>query len=124
MGADTRKSDTKLANRAAYQSKFPPEGAKAVKEELQSPSPLAPGIIDKIREDLTDAQRSRGELQAHLMVATEEVGRLQSKLKSGDKRVNGLLADKQFLTTKLKDRDEELRGKAKLLEVCFVASRI
>ena len=132
-GADTCTSDTNLADRAAHQNKFRAQGAttaplsehgKAVREDLRPPSPLAAGILDKIREDLTDAQRNRGELQAHLTVATEEVKRLHSMLKSDDKRINGLLADKQLLTTKLKDRDEELRGKAKLLEVCFVTCRI
>ena len=131
--ADISESDTKLADRAAHQNKSPAQEAItapslehgiSAKQGLQPPKALATAIMDKIREDLTDAQCRRGELQAHLTIATEEVERLQLKLKLDNKLVNGLLADKQLLTTKLKDRDEELRGKAKLLEVCFVASHV
>lgn len=125
--------DTRLADRTAHQDTFAVqettalpfrEPEKRVKEELLSPNPLAPGIIEQIRKDLTEAQHSRGELQARLIEATEVVKRLQSRLRTLDKRVIDLHAEKQILSTRLKDRDEELRGKAKLLEVCLLAFHI
>ncbi|KAL9123352.1 MAG: hypothetical protein Q9187_000079 [Circinaria calcarea] len=117
--------DAKLADRAAHQDTFAVQEIiavpfrdqqKPVREELSSPGPLVPGIIEKIRDDLTEAQRSRGELQARLIEATEVVKRLQSRLRTLDKQVIELHGERQVLSTRLKDRDEELRGKAKLLE--------
>lgn len=44
--------------------------------------------------------------------------KLGTRSKTEGKRITELTAEKTVLTTKLRDRDEELRGKAKLLEVC------
>jgi len=49
---------------------------------------------------------------------TDEMQKLRTKSKTEGKRIAELTADKTVLTIKLIDRDEELRGKAKLLEVC------
>ena len=43
--------------------------------------------------------------------------RLKAKSKSDAKLIEDLSRERAFLSQKLKDRDEELRGKAKLLDV-------
>jgi hypothetical protein len=43
--------------------------------------------------------------------------RLKAKSKSDAKFIEDLSRERAFLSQKLKDRDEELRGKAKLLDV-------
>ena len=72
----------------------------------------------KIRQDLGEAQRSREELQAHLTKLTEELDKLRLQSRADSKRIHELFAETTSLTMRIKDRDEELRGKAKLLEVC------
>jgi len=66
--------------------------------------------------------RSNGQLQSRAKVAEAELVRLQAKSKSEGKLIEDLSRERAFLSQKLKDRDEELRGKAKLLDVwkiCF-----
>ena len=51
---------------------------------------------------------------------TEDLARLQTKSRAESRCVNELLSEKQGLSMKLRDKDEELRGKAKLLEVRMI----
>ena len=71
-----------------------------------------------------DAQQNRAQLQGRLTSLTEDLDKLHLKSKSEGKRVGELLAERQNLAVKLRDRDEELRGKAKLLEVCFYSPSV
>lgn len=48
---------------------------------------------------------------------TEELNKLKIQSSLDSKRVAELTREKAMLTTGMRDRDEELRGKAKLLEV-------
>ena len=73
--------------------------------------------ISKIRQDLSEAQRSKGEMQTRLQTLTEELQKLKMQSKVDSRRINELTAERTTLITKIKDRDEELGGKAKLLVV-------
>ncbi|CAO1599138.1 MAG: hypothetical protein LQ349_002746 [Xanthoria aureola] len=72
--------------------------------------------LAQIQKDLGEAQRSRGALQSRLQDVSD--GLQKSKLQSAidRKRLDELGSEKAALARRLKDRDEELRGKAKLLE--------
>ena len=47
-----------------------------------------------------------------------ELEKLRKRSVQDGRRINALEGDKTHLQLRLKDRDEELRGKAKLLDVC------
>ncbi|KAL8930581.1 MAG: hypothetical protein Q9208_000451 [Pyrenodesmia sp. 3 TL-2023] len=76
-----------------------------------------PEALNKTRTDLSEAQRTRGVIQSRLEAVSYDLqqSRLQSALDK--RRLNELTTDKATLALRLKDRDEELKGKAKLLEV-------
>lgn len=72
----------------------------------------------QIRKDLAEALRSNGQLQSRIKVAETELTKLKVKSKTDSKLIDELGKDRTYLSQKLKDRDEELRGKTKLLDVC------
>ena len=80
-------------------------------------SPVAGDAIAKVRQDLSEAQRSRGLMEAKLQNVTEDLNKLKIQSSLDTKRISELTKEKNVLTTKLRDRDEELKGKAKLVEV-------
>lgn len=69
------------------------------------------------RADLAAAQRSRSELQEQLSRTTTELEKLKAKTQQDSRRIASLEGERTHLILRLKDRDEELRGKAKLLDV-------
>ncbi|KAK7952664.1 Autophagy-related protein 16 [Apiospora aurea] len=92
------------------------------------PTPPAAGATDptttqnqpntaQLKLDLAEALRAKGQLQAKLKTSTAELQKLRAKSKVDDKRVHDLTAERNTLATKLKDRNEELVGKTKLLKV-------
>jgi len=72
--------------------------------------------VAQIRQDLAKAQQERGDLQSRLDAVQRELESLKSKAKVDNKRIAQLNASVSQLTVKLRDREEELRGKAKLIE--------
>lgn len=72
--------------------------------------------VAQIRQDLAKAQQERGDLQSRLDAVQRELETLKSKAKVDNKRIAQLNASVSQLTVKLRDREEELRGKAKLIE--------
>lgn len=56
-------------------------------------------------------------METRLQSATEEMQKLRIQSSLDSKRIGELSKEKMILTTGMRDRDEELRGKAKLLEV-------
>ncbi|KAI9759219.1 MAG: hypothetical protein M4579_002507 [Chaenotheca gracillima] len=72
--------------------------------------------LGQIRHDLAEAQRTKTELQNRLRASVEELEKLRAKTKADAQRVGDLTAARSTLTTRVRDRDEELKGKAKLLE--------
>lgn len=73
-------------------------------------------MTEKLRQDLSEAQRSRGVLETKLKSITDELQSLKISSSLEHKRVGELSKEKDQLTRSVKDRDEEIRGKAKLLE--------
>ena len=55
-----------------------------------------------------------------MKVAEAELAKLRTKTKSDAKAIEDLTRERAVLSQKVRDRDEELRGKAKFLEVSNV----
>ncbi|KAB8199918.1 Autophagy protein 16 ATG16 [Aspergillus parasiticus SU-1] len=68
------------------------------------------------RTDLSEAQRSRSELQDRLTRTTAELEKLRKRSSQDSRRIGALEKEVAQLQLRLKDRDEELKGKAKLLD--------
>lgn len=120
--------DTKLADRTSLQRGVPdrastldpttPDVSTGRADTSHDHSPASSGLLARLRHDLVEAQRSKGALQLDLKMITDDIQKLRTASKTEGKRVTQLTSERALLTTKLSDRDEELRGKAKLLEVC------
>ncbi|KAL4771105.1 autophagy protein 16 [Aspergillus nidulans var. acristatus] len=88
------------------------------RQQLPSPAsgPSPQDIILATRADLAEAQRSRSELEEQLARATTELEKLRRRNIQNGKRISLMENEITHLQLRLKDRDEELREKAKLLE--------
>lgn len=100
-------------------------GSASSKKKALSPSPSRPqqelptaDALAAARADLSAAQRSRAELEDRLARTTAELEKLKKKSTQDARRIAVLESERAHLQTRLRDRDEELRGKAKLLDVC------
>ena len=101
----------------AATSSVQPKAKKAGQSSNQgSQPPLSNEAITKLRQDLAEAQRSRGSLEARLQSATEELHKLEIHSSLEGKRIGELAKERDQLARGVKDRDEEVRGKAKLLD--------
>lgn len=69
----------------------------------------------QLRQDFAKAQQDRAELRSQLESLKKEVEVTTTKGKSDSKKITQLSGSVAQLSTKLRDREEELRGKAKLL---------
>ena len=121
---------TKLAERTAQLSRpappLPPqEPPKSPPPSLlcrfstKSPSP-APAIdspsIAALRQEFTTAQAERAKLSSQLESVLAELDALKATTKNDRKEITRLTRISAQVQVRLRDRDEELRGKAKLLE--------
>ncbi|OAA79801.1 Autophagy-related protein 16 [Akanthomyces lecanii RCEF 1005] len=95
--------------------KPPPSGSKKPAQDA-SPSSSNDAGTAQLRHDLAEALRSKGTTEARLRAAEEELTKLRSRGKEDARSVRDLTADRATLTTRLKDREYELREKRKLLE--------
>lgn len=125
---------TKLADRTASSAVGTPDTPGTAAQQSIAPAPVADprqqaplvqrtspqDILSTTRVDLAEAQRSRTELHERLARATTELERLRKRNNHDAKRINSMEAEIANLQLRLRDRDEELKGKAKLLEVCLV----
>ena len=119
-------TDTHLADRAAELSQK--ASTDPLVEDATTQIPLVAGkrggkVISpppehlwQIRQDLTRAQQDRAELQTRLDKVTKELETLKAKSKVDTKRISQLSAGVTQMTVRLRDREEELKGKAKLVE--------
>ncbi|PKY03598.1 autophagy protein 16 [Aspergillus campestris IBT 28561] len=122
---------TKLADRASRSTPTtaPPSGAQSPAAAARSPSTTDPkkqskgesaqsphDLLALTRADLSEAQRSRSELQDRLNRTTADLEKLRKRNTLDGRRIKTLEQDATHLQLRLKDRDEELRGKAKLLD--------
>lgn len=81
------------------------------------PEPSPQEILAVTRTELSEAQRSRSELQDRLTRTNIELEKLRKKGTQDTRRIGALENEVTRLQMRLKDRDEELKAKAKLLEV-------
>lgn len=66
---------------------------------------------------MAEAQRSRVHLQTRVTSYTDELEQLRAKVTLDTRRIHELTLERNTLAMKVRDRDAELKGKAKLLEV-------
>ncbi|KAL8675020.1 MAG: hypothetical protein Q9168_000615 [Polycauliona sp. 1 TL-2023] len=123
---------TKLADRAAAANaqniettkSVPATGENATVQSSKGTSSKTPTetlsnaeALTQIQKDLSEAQRTRGALQSRLQNVSDILQGSKLQAATDKKRLDELGSEKAALTRRLKDRDEELKGKAKLLEV-------
>ncbi|KAL4931498.1 ATG16 family protein [Aspergillus undulatus] len=107
----------KTVHEGAPQRSTPPTPiADPKKQPTPAAGPSPQDLLSTTRADLAEAQRSRFELSERLARATTELERLRKRNTSDGKRLKTMENEITHLQLRLKDRDEELRGKAKLLE--------
>jgi peptidoglycan hydrolase CwlO-like protein len=106
-------SDAKLADRSANLGSLPAGGSAETGPSTTNSA--------QTQADLIKAQKARGELSKRLEEVNEELGKLQVRSKDEGKQLAQLISERTLLSTKLKDRDEELRGKTRLINVCLRA---
>lgn len=83
----------------------------------QSPSSIDMDILQKALQDLGEAQRSRGVTELRLLQLADQTKKLFTQSRSNCKRIAELTSEKAQLAARMRDRDEELKAKTKLLEV-------
>ncbi|OCK90626.1 autophagy protein 16 [Cenococcum geophilum 1.58] len=87
-----------------------------------SPPPVSPeaggtpDTLARLRADLTATQRERVALETRAAALTTEVTALRAQTALNARRIGGLERAKELLERKVKDRDEEIRGKGRLVE--------
>ncbi|KAK8115191.1 Autophagy 16 [Apiospora kogelbergensis] len=96
-------------------STSPPPAEKPPPSSATAASATTPNIA-QLRLELAEALRSKGQLEARFKSSDLQLQTLRSKSKVDDKRIHDLTAERNTLATKLKDRNEELVGKTKLLK--------
>jgi chromosome segregation ATPase len=72
--------------------------------------------LARIRADLATTQKARSALQSQVDELTASLKALQAQSKASATQVAQLTRQKTDVERRLKDRDEELRGKTKLAE--------
>ncbi|KAH6636369.1 autophagy-related protein 16 [Chaetomium tenue] len=95
-----------------------PTTTKASKPPISDSSDPSKGdtpIVARLRLELAEALRSKGQFQQRLQESDAELARLRAKTAADSKTLRNLTAERRTLTFKLRDRDEELRVKNKLV---------
>lgn len=80
-----------------------------------SSTPPPAEVLSTLRSDLASAQQSRADIQNRLEATTKELVALKTQSRKDYKRLTQLSTEVNHLAVRLRDRDEELRGKTKLL---------
>ncbi|KAL2135467.1 hypothetical protein VTI74DRAFT_8453 [Chaetomium olivicolor] len=108
-----------LQSQAQTQNTTSPPTTKSSPAPTKSPSPNpSPDdnpLVARLRLELAEALRAKGQFQQRLQVAEEELARLRAQTTSDSKALRDLTAERRTLTIKLRDREEELRVKNKLV---------
>ena len=113
---DAAKGDRSLANQPDL---TPDPSRKTSGSNIASSSPVGNDVLARARQDLSEAQRGKGVMQSHLDALSEELQKLKLQTQFDNKRIKELNAERTALMTRMRDQDEELKGKAKLLEVRY-----
>jgi peptidoglycan hydrolase CwlO-like protein len=106
-----------IAPNEYQQSGSPSPGTVPKRQSSSEPGPSLTDLLKTTRADLSEAQRSRTDLQDQLNRLNIEAEKLRKKSNRDGRRLDTLESEKAILGKRLKDRDEELREKTKLLEV-------
>ena len=132
-------TDTKLAERTASLSAQPPPAtptapsaaaAAAAAASSSSSSPPRPSstpgraaggaepsaeLVARLRADLASTQKARAALQAQVEELAGSVAALQQQDRAARVQMSEVMKQKGELERRVRDREEELRGKAKLV---------
>jgi hypothetical protein len=73
---------------------------------------------------LAEALRSRGVAETRLRTADDELTKLREKTKNDSRALRRLESECASLTTRLRDREHELREKRKLVEVSTLLAKL
>jgi chromosome segregation ATPase len=110
------------AEKAALQDSQPSQRPTARQAPSGTPSPQPaddPSTdtkpVSRLRIDLAEALRQKGQLQSRLKTAEDELARLRSQTSADSRALRSLEAERKTLLRKLRDRDDELREKKKLV---------
>ncbi|KAK4186844.1 autophagy protein 16 [Podospora australis] len=109
------------ALKAQYQpdepSKGPPVSSSPRPTSTSFPASSADesGTVARLRLDLAESLRSKAQFQQRLQKSDEELVRLRAKYTADAKTIRDLTAERQRLSRKLRDREEELRDKSTLV---------
>ncbi|KAL8999336.1 MAG: hypothetical protein Q9169_001762 [Polycauliona sp. 2 TL-2023] len=101
---------------SATEEPAPVQSTKGTASKVPTETSPKPEALAQIQRDLTEAQRSRGTLQSHLQNVSHSLQKSELQAAMNKKRLDELSSEKAALLRRLKDRDEESKGKAKLLE--------
>lgn len=131
--ADLYDQCTKLADRNAEMKAELRQIRAQAKAEAPASPPVPPPLISygfrrqtapavpeadavaQLRQDFAKSQQDRVDLQSQVEDLQREREAATTRRKSDSKKIAQLSANVTQLTTRLRDREEELRGKAKLL---------
>ncbi|KAM5353848.1 hypothetical protein ACJ41O_000498 [Fusarium nematophilum] len=103
------------AEKAGLESLVAASGKTPAQQPVEPSATTDPGVV-QLKQDLAEALRSKGVSETRLRTAEEELTKLRSKTKTDSRSIRDLTHDKSSLTTRLKDREYELREKRKLIE--------
>jgi DNA repair exonuclease SbcCD ATPase subunit len=115
--------DTQLADRLAQiATQFPPQPSDPAPSSSPQPdrrnsTPDRQRLAVQANVDLAEAQRARAALEARAKELTQELQTLKANQKADQRQIQELSQESTALGKKVRDRDEELREKAKLLDV-------
>lgn len=92
----------------------PVKGKASTKSPQPEDSPTE--LLSRLRADLATTQKARSGLQSQVDELTSSLKELEVSQKASTSQINFLTQQKTAVERRLRDRDEELRGKTKLAE--------
>lgn len=113
---DTQLADRTAALEAEKAALIPSVSPPIITKDMAAIPSTADGSV-QLKSDLSEALRAKGQLQSRLKLAEEEMEKLRAKSITDSKLIKDLTVERSVLRTKVKDRDSELKGKTKLVEV-------
>lgn len=87
---------------------------------VSSSAPSGSEGLSHLKVELVEALRAKGQLLSRLKSAEDSRDELRARVKADEKFIKQLQAERSILSVKVRDRDEELRGKAQLLVVSTI----